>query len=101
MRNESGRVSRSWRCMLLGALTVLAPVLPAAADPTLIYSTYLGGNRGDAGFAVAVSGGFTFIAGGTRSLDYPVVGVSSSKPSGDEFTQNVFVTRLASSGAPG
>jgi hypothetical protein len=101
MRKTSGQVSRSWRFVLLGVLTMLAAVLPAGADPTLIYSTYLGGSRGDAGFAVAVSGGFTFIAGGTRSLDYPIVGVSSSKPSGDEVTRDGFVTRLASSGAPG
>lgn len=84
---------------LLGAFIILAAALPAAADSTFLYSTFLGGNRLDAGLAVAAQNGNTFIAGITNSLDYPVVGVASEKP-GDEQTSDVFVTALDSSGTP-
>jgi len=99
MRNT---IESSARSLLLGALTALAAVsaaLPAAADPTLIYSTYLGGSLNDVGFAVAVQGGNTFIMGSTNSPDYPVVAVSSSKY-GDEDVVQLFVTALGPSGTP-
>jgi hypothetical protein len=102
MRNTIESFARSSRCALLGALTVLAAVsaaLPAGADPTLVYSTYLGGSLSDGGFDVAVQGGSTFIVGSTNSPDYPVVAVSSSKW-GDERVRQLFVTALGPSGTP-
>ncbi|MEA2564085.1 MAG: hypothetical protein QOH06_5589 [Acidobacteriota bacterium] len=102
MRNTIEFFARSSRRALLGALTVLAAVsaaLPAGADPTLVYSTYLGGSFNDSGFAVAVQGGSTFVAGTTNSPDYPVVAVSSSKW-GDEEVAQIFVTALGPSGTP-
>ncbi len=100
----SQQFARSWRRTLLGALTLSAVALPAGADPTLIYSTYLGGSNRDEGSAVAARDGRTFIAGTTHSLDFPVKfpprGLTSSKPSGDTFTQDVFVTSLGPSGTP-
>lgn len=91
---------QSWRRALLGALTILAAASPALADPTLLFSTYLGGSRQDIGDAVAVQGGNTYVAGSTYSANYPVFGVSSSKPGGDESTSDAFVTALSSSGTP-
>jgi hypothetical protein len=96
MRNT---IESSTRSRLLGALALLATALPAAADPTLVYSTYLGGSLNDGGFAVAAQGGNTFILGATNSPDYPVVAVSSSKWRGEEVTQ-LFVTALGPSGIP-
>ena len=100
MRHTNRRFSRSWRSTLLVILTLAAAALPAAADPTLAWSTYLGGSRNDAGTAIAVWQGITFVAGATFSADYPVVSVSSSKPGNDETTSDAFVTALDSSGAP-
>jgi hypothetical protein len=93
-------LARHWRLALLGVLMVLAAALPADADPTLIWSTYLGGSRNDNGTAIAVWQGTTFVAGSTFSADYPVYSVSSSKPGSDETTSDAFVTALDSSGAP-
>jgi hypothetical protein len=84
MRNVIESSARFWRRALLGALTVLAAVssaLPAGADPTLVYSTGLGGSGG--GFAVAAQGGNTFVAG-----------ISGTYNSG----RQVFVTALGPSG---
>lgn len=102
MRNTIESFARSSRRALLGALTVLAAgsaALPAGADPTLVYSTYLGGSLNDGGFAVAVQGGSTFIVGASNSPDYPVVAASSSKW-GDERVTQLFVTALGPSGIP-
>lgn len=84
---------------ILGAFIILAAAFPAAAEHTILNSTFLGGSRSDVGLAVAVQNGNTFIAGTTYSLDYPVVAVTSSKPE-DEQTSDVFVTALDSSGTP-
>ena len=77
------RISSSWRRALLGALALLAAITaatPAAADPAISYSTFLGGSLGEAGRAVATWGSTTFVAGSTRSLDYLVFVVTSRKP---------------------
>ena len=43
-------------------------------DPTLSYSTYLGGSGGEEGFAIAVdSQGNAYVTGATSSTDFPVV----------------------------
>jgi hypothetical protein len=93
-----------WRQFLVTISICLAAALPAGADPTILYSTFLGGNRLDTGRAVAVNGSSTFVAGTTRSLNFPVrfppSGLSSSKPNQDEVTLDVFLTYLNSSGVP-
>lgn len=100
MRHTIESLARPWRLALLGALTVLAAALPAAAAPALTWSTYLGGSRNDTGTAIAAWQGLTFVAGTTFSADYPVYSGSSSKPGNDETTSDAFVTALDSSGAP-
>jgi hypothetical protein len=87
MRNTIESLARSSRRALLGVLTFLAaalPAVPAGADPTLAYSTYLGGSLHELGFAVAAQGGNTWIAGTAHW---------------DETTE-VFVTALGPSGIP-
>jgi hypothetical protein len=92
--------ARFRRHALFGALVAMVAASPAAADPTLIYSTYLGGSRGDGAAAVAARAGDTFVAGTTYSLDFPLVNASfSSKPS-DPSIVDIFVTKLRPSGAP-
>ena len=46
--------------------------LPLVIDPTLVYSTYLGGSGGDQGWGVAVdSAGNAYLAGFTTSTNFP------------------------------
>jgi len=45
---------------------------PITIDPTLVYSTYLGGSGFDAGTAIAVDGqGAAYVAGVTKFVDFP------------------------------
>jgi hypothetical protein len=63
----------------------------------LLYSTFLGGNRGDGGYALALADdGSVYITGDTRSLDFPVT------PEAYDTSYNgnidVFVAKVSSSG---
>ena len=67
-------------------------------DPTLAYSTYLGGSSYDYGFGIAVdSGGNAYVTGYTGSTDFPGTAASFSGAlcSG---CSHVFVTKLNSTG---
>jgi hypothetical protein len=87
----------------------VAPHDPAQAlviDPTLAYSTYLGGHFVDEAVGVAVDGaGSATVVGYTQSADFPVTpsayqttfqGNSNLSP---PFGASVFVTKLAASGS--
>lgn len=65
-------------------------------DPTLNYSTYLGGTDGDdKGYAIAVdSSGNSFITGQTLATDFP----TSSYYQTNQTDEDVFVTKLNSGG---
>jgi hypothetical protein len=99
MRKIIEAFARFWRPTLLAVLTALSASSLVLADPTLIYSTYMGGSLDDRGTAVAARNGSTYVAGITRSLDYPVPFVSSTKP-GDQYSDDVFLTVLDPSGYP-
>jgi hypothetical protein len=65
-------------------------------DPTLAYSTYLGGSALDTGEAIAVDGaGNVYIAGQTVSLNFPVTNAYRATPAG---MSDAFVTKLNSNG---
>lgn len=65
---------------------------PLIVDPTLVYSTYLGGNGTDQGKAIAVdASGNAYIAGNTTSATFP-----TDNPI--ETAGSIFVTKLNSSG---
>lgn len=50
------------------------PAYPLVIDPTLIYSTYLGGTLEDYGMGIAVdSTGDAYVAGYTSSCDFPIL----------------------------
>jgi hypothetical protein len=67
---------------------------PLIIDPTLVYSTYLGGSYSDTMNAIAIgAGGTAFITGSTASTDYPVTtGAFQTKFS------TAFVTKLNATG---
>ncbi|MCG9910434.1 MAG: SBBP repeat-containing protein [Flavobacteriales bacterium] len=71
----------------------------AATGNSLVYSTYIGGNSLDAGFAIALDGnGNVFVTGRTWSTDYDVTpGAFQTNYGGGN--SDVFVTKLNPSGS--
>jgi hypothetical protein len=65
-------------------------------DPTIVYSTYLGGGFGDGGLAIAVdSVGNVYVAGTTLSTNFPTVNPLQSMNAG---SQEGFVTKINAAG---
>jgi len=75
---------------------------PLVIDPTLAYSTYLGGNDVDYGTAIAVdSSGNTYITGLTGSLNFPLTPgafETVNKASSGNAVTTAFVSKLNASG---
>ena len=71
-----------------------------ATGSGLVYSTYLGGNGGDTGQAIAIDGnGNAYITGGTESTNFPTTtGAYQTAYKSTSGGWNVFVTELNSSG---
>lgn len=63
---------------------------------SLLYSTYIGGTADDSGNAIAVTSSGVFVAGGTKSTDFPVQGGVQSTLKGPT---NAFVLELSSTGS--
>ncbi|MCK6478829.1 MAG: SBBP repeat-containing protein [Planctomycetaceae bacterium] len=80
---EEGRVSFS-----VGAFDRGRPLV---IDPTITYSTYLGGGTLDAGYGIAVDGsGNAFVVGETNSTDFPTASAyDSSLGSNDVFVAKI------------
>lgn len=71
---------------------------PLIIDPTLSFSTYLGGNGGDQGAGIAVdAAGNAFVTGGTQSLNFPTTGGTIQTTSAG--SQDIFVTKLNPTGS--
>jgi hypothetical protein len=76
------------------------PRAPLVIDPSLSYSTYLGGNGGDTGNAVALDTiGDAFVTGSTSSTNFPTGGtVGAQKPTPNQGTYggdtDAFVTKM-------
>lgn len=74
-------------------------------DPTLVYSTYLGGSGYDIGNAVAVdSAGNVYVAGATQSINFPTVSPIQGANLGGAADGggdggDVFVSKLSANGA--
>jgi hypothetical protein len=67
-------------------------------DPTLVYSTYLGGSGADGGNAIAVdASGNAYVAGLTLSSDFPSTPGALQTTSGGDY--DVFVTKLNAAGS--
>ncbi len=70
---------------------------PLVIDPVLSYSTYLGGNFFDQGYAIAVdSSGNAYVAGTTASVDFPTTaGAYQTTYSG---SSDGFITKINAAG---
>ena len=69
---------------------------PLVIDPTLVYSTYLGGSHADYGLAIAVdSSGNAYVTGYTYSTDFPTQSPYQETLSS---AKNVFVSKLNAAG---
>jgi hypothetical protein len=66
---------------------------PLVIDPSLYYSTYLGGSGSDAPVGIAVdSGGNAYVAGSTTSTNFPLKSAEQAKPGA------IFVSKLSGNG---
>jgi Beta-propeller repeat len=84
---------------LLGASDAFVTKL--SADGTaLVYSTFLGGTDVDSGNAIAVDNvtGQAYIAGATKSHDFPMAGSSAQNTPGGSGTYDAFVAVLSATG---
>ncbi len=70
--------------------------LPVVIDPVLSYSTFLGGDGDEVGYAIEVdASGAAYIGGFTTSTDFPTLNEFQGSLSGAEA---MFITKLSSSG---
>jgi hypothetical protein len=70
---------------------------PLVIDPSLAYSTYLGGSGSESGTAIAVSaGGNAFVTGQTYSMDFPLVDAEQASYGGNGA---IFVSKLTVDGS--
>jgi hypothetical protein len=80
---------------------------PLIIDPTLAYSTYLGGsvaagfgNALDMGLAIAVDGqGNAYVTGSTHSTDFPGTSGSPIQPAINGILDDAFVTKINAAGS--
>jgi hypothetical protein len=73
----------------------------AANGSSLVYSTYLGGGSYDQGNGVAVDGsGNTFVAGFTRSSDFPTVAALQGTCGSCPTMNDAFVVEIGAGGSP-
>jgi uncharacterized repeat protein (TIGR01451 family) len=70
---------------------------PLVIDPTLVYSTYLGGGSDDSGSSIAVdSSGNVYVAGTTSSTNFPTHTPAFANSKG---LSDIFVTKIDAAGA--
>ncbi|MEY2409213.1 MAG: hypothetical protein QOF48_1883, partial [Verrucomicrobiota bacterium] len=97
----------SGRYKLLDARTAVFVVsqydtrLPLVIDPILSYSTFLGGSKGENGWAIAVdANGSAYVAGETLSVfkNLPVTGFQTNLAGGNKHGGDAFVAKLNPAG---
>jgi len=70
------------------------PSLPLVIDPTLVWSTYLGGGSGDSIYGIAIdAAGNRYLTGETLGSGFPIVGGFQSTISGS--AQDVYITKVS------
>jgi hypothetical protein len=70
-------------------------------DPTLVYSTYLGGIYGEVGYGIAVDAyGCAYVTGQTFDTDFPVTaGALQTASNAPIFSSNAFITKFNPAGS--
>jgi len=69
-------------------------IVKLSPDGSVLYTTYLRGNKGDFGGGITLdAAGDIYIAGATDSLDFPIL--NAIKPVKDGVTREGFITKLA------
>lgn len=83
------------------AVAAYDPHKPLVIDPVLVYSTYLGGGDEDCAFDIAVdSAGNIYLAGGTRSVDFPTERPLRPELAGNgAFFGDVYIAKLSPLGS--
>jgi hypothetical protein len=72
---------------------------PLVIDPTLAFSTYLGGSATDSGEGIAIdSAGNAYITGDTASANFPVTAGAFQTALASPFEVDAFVTKMNSTG---
>jgi hypothetical protein len=79
---------------LLGAYN---PAYPLTIDPTISYSTYLGGTGWDICVGIAVHNGNAYVTGWTSSVNFPLR--NPIQPTNHGGAYDVFITQLSASGS--
>ena len=86
----------------LGGEAEEADAFVAKLNPTgdaLVYATYLGGDGGDFGYAIAIdTSGNAFVTGKTSSADFFTQSPFQSNKAGDVDTDDIFVTKFNADG---
>ena len=96
-REVSGRYTRKGAHQIGFQVAAYDPSRPLIIDPTLIYSTYLGGTGFDQAQSVAVDGtGSAYLAGFTGSEDFPTVNPYQAERGSN---QTAFISKLNSTGS--
>jgi PKD repeat protein len=78
------------------------PAYPLVIDPTLVYSSYLGGVKNDAAMGIAVDNlGYAYVTGYTESYNFPVISPILNPWISDNLNgtcSDVFVTKVSPDG---
>jgi Ca2+-binding RTX toxin-like protein len=75
---------------------------PLVIDPTIVYSTYLGGSGDDVGWGIAVDGsGAAYVTGSTTSTNFPILAPPAPTPfqGSNAAGYDAFVTKLNAAGS--
>jgi hypothetical protein len=96
-RNVAGHFVLKGKRQVGFELGAYDPGLPLVIDPTLVYSSYLGGSAADYGYAVAVdNSGSAYTVGETWSANFPLLNPMQSVQAGDT---DIFVTKWNAAGS--
>ncbi len=73
---------------------------PLVIDPTLVFSTYLGGSRSDSGYGIAMdTSGNAYVTGSTASIDFPTASAIYGSNTGEYYYNDSFIAKLNASGS--
>ena len=70
------------------------------AGPAFVFSTYLGGSKGDTAYAIAAdSSGSAYVTGTTGSSNFPIANAFQPNLDSTLFSSDAFVTKFSNTGA--